>query len=107
MNGKFMQNRRVDEMKKKIIGCLLGLVFVGIFGAGEIAWAGNKAILSAIKINTPPVIDCKLDDPCWQEVSRVGNFILNTGDRLAREQTEAYVAYDNDKLYIVQTIIKI
>lgn len=57
--------------------------------------------VKAVRIISPPIIDGKLNDPCWQEASKVTDFVLlNKPKELAKEQTKVYVAYDNDKLYI-------
>lgn len=45
-------------------------------------------------------IDGKLDDPGWQAVEPVGDFILSDGSGPAVRQTEARMAWDDTCLYI-------
>ncbi|MFH1477120.1 MAG: hypothetical protein ABIH24_06500 [Verrucomicrobiota bacterium] len=48
-----------------------------------------------------PVIDGKLDDPCWQNTIEIAPFIhADTSDKKALEQTKAYICYDQKNLYI-------
>ncbi|MBU1734664.1 MAG: hypothetical protein KJ692_05430, partial [Verrucomicrobia bacterium] len=48
-----------------------------------------------------PVIDGKLDDPCWQNTIEIAPFIhADTSDKKALEQTKAYICYDRKNLYI-------
>ncbi|MFH1477814.1 MAG: hypothetical protein ABIH24_10070, partial [Verrucomicrobiota bacterium] len=48
----------------------------------------------------PPVIDGKLDDPCWTNTIEIAPFVLLKQKEFAREQTRAYIAYDAQNLYI-------
>ncbi|HEY0557985.1 MAG TPA: DUF5916 domain-containing protein [Thermoanaerobaculia bacterium] len=51
---------------------------------------------------TPPVIDGKLDEPIWKTGARLGKFtqIEPHEGEPATEQTDVYLGYDNDNLYI-------
>ena len=49
---------------------------------------------------TPPIIDGKLDDPCWNDAIKVSQFLLNESTRQAKEATKAYLLYDEDFIYI-------
>ncbi|MDH7568283.1 MAG: carbohydrate binding family 9 domain-containing protein [Armatimonadota bacterium] len=49
---------------------------------------------------SPPRIDGRLDDPCWQEAARVSNFVVNTTGQPAVEQTTVWVTYDSRCLYV-------
>lgn len=54
------------------------------------------------RIETPPVIDGRLDDPQWQTVSACSNFLTfrpSIGERTS-EETVAYCLYDADNLYV-------
>ncbi len=57
-------------------------------------------LATAYRAVSPPVIDGKLDDPCWQSAQVLGPFLLNTGARPAAEQTTARVAWDDTALYL-------
>ena len=56
----------------------------------------------AVRVNTPPVIDGKLDDPIWQQAELITDFHqTRPGNGTApSERTEVYVLYDDDALYI-------
>lgn len=55
-----------------------------------------------IKINEPPKIDGKLDDPIWQTVEFSGKFLQREPSEgiPASERTEIAIAYDDNNLYI-------
>ena len=48
---------------------------------------------------TPPVIDGKLDDACWEEAIVAGNYLLSGGRGLANQRTQSRVAYDGKYIY--------
>ena len=52
------------------------------------------------KTYNPPTIDGVLNDWCWREAHGVTDFLLISGQGLAKELTYAYVLYDNYNLYI-------
>jgi len=57
--------------------------------------------VEAVRIETPPVIDGKLDDACWQKVSKLGNFQRNEPVNVpAQVGTDAWIASDATNLYI-------
>ena len=49
----------------------------------------------------PPRIDGRLDDPVWQEATRITEFVQQTplDGAPATEQTEIFAAYDSENLY--------
>ncbi|MDA0280136.1 MAG: carbohydrate binding family 9 domain-containing protein [Proteobacteria bacterium] len=58
--------------------------------------------LRAVKVNTAPILDGKLDDPVWRHAEVVTDFHQNRpGDHATpSEPTELYVIYTSDALYI-------
>ncbi|MFC1717328.1 POTRA domain-containing protein [Candidatus Poribacteria bacterium] len=56
--------------------------------------------VAAVKTSTPPVIDGKLDDECWKSAGIIRNFVSADGVDLADEPTEAYLLWDDEKIYI-------
>ncbi|MDI6827691.1 MAG: carbohydrate-binding family 9-like protein [Armatimonadota bacterium] len=46
------------------------------------------------------IVDGILDDPGWQDIKPVGEFILSDGSEPATRQTEARICWDDDNLYI-------
>ena len=54
----------------------------------------------AIKTDTPPTLDGKLDDPVWQQGEWYSSFtLLGEGMKPAAAQTRFKVAFDDQKLY--------
>lgn len=64
----------------------------------------QKKILNATRINTPPKIDGKLDDPVWEGLPIAKDFVqLNPEDGTPEPEThktEVKIAYDDDAIYI-------
>ena len=62
--------------------------------------AGRPAV-TAIRLKDPPIIDGRLDDSAWRSAARIGQFVQTRPlDGVpATEQTDVYVAYDNQRLY--------
>lgn len=61
----------------------------------------NRAI-KAVRIETPPKIDGKLDDTCWQNSAKTGELIQfepQSGEP-ATQPTTIYLAYDANNLYV-------
>lgn len=56
----------------------------------------------AVRVNTPPVMDGRLDDAVWQQAQRVTDFHQSRpGDHAEpSETTELYVVYTADALYV-------
>jgi hypothetical protein len=48
----------------------------------------------------PPVLDGKLDDALWQSAPQITNFVVLGKNTPALQQTQAWVAYDADNLYV-------
>ncbi|MCK4305642.1 MAG: heparinase II/III family protein, partial [Candidatus Eisenbacteria sp.] len=55
--------------------------------------------LAIRKCAVPPVIDGKLDDVCWNSAEQASDFVLLHADRAAEQQTTAYLAYDDFRIY--------
>ncbi len=49
---------------------------------------------------SPPIIDGRLNDSCWNDATVVSEFFLNENKQPAKEATDAYVLYDNDFIYV-------
>lgn len=56
--------------------------------------------IRAVKRETQAVIDGKLDDKDWQKADKVSGFMLFSGEKRADEDSEAYVLYDDEYIYI-------
>ena len=58
--------------------------------------------IAAVETDSPPKIDGKLDDPCWQNAARTGDFIQfepNSGEP-ASHKTKVYLLFDENRLYV-------
>ena len=60
----------------------------------------NVPELLCRRVYESPAIDGVLNDPCWQEAHGVTGFSLLGNGGPAREQTSAYVLYDDSCLYV-------
>lgn len=54
----------------------------------------------AFKADTPPSLDGKLDDALWQRPPQIKDFVVLGKSTQAQHQTQAWIAYDTDNLYI-------
>ena len=58
--------------------------------------------IKAVRIETPPNIDGKLDDPCWQKSAKTGELLQFEPERgePATQRTTIYVGYNANNLYV-------
>ena len=68
----------------------------------EIPEIPTNRTIKAVRIETPPKIDGKLDDVCWQNSAKTGELMQFEPQRgePATQPTTIYVAYDANNLYI-------
>ena len=62
----------------------------------------TKRAIKAVRIETPPKIDGKLDDTCWQNSAKTGELLQfepQSGEP-ATQSTIIYLAYDANNLYV-------
>lgn len=81
-----------------LLSSVLALLTISTFFI-SICHAEEPLKLYPPKVETPPVIDGKLDDPCWQNAVKGENFTLRGSRTLATEQTELFVCYDSTSFY--------
>src|SRR3954470_22831051 len=55
------------------------------------------------RADRPPVLDGKLDDPCWKEATVIDRF-ASFWDRTPRAGTKAYLTWDDEALYYAATM---
>ena len=62
----------------------------------------TKRVIKAVRIETPPKIDGKLDDVCWQNSAKTGELIQFEPQRgePATQPITIYLAYDANNLYV-------
>jgi len=77
-----------------------------LHGAVRNVWLGvpkvrNRPMLHNADLAKPaPVIDGKLDDPCWRAAAFVGGFVKLGGTQLAKPATRFAIAGDAEHLYV-------
>lgn len=71
---------------------LLGLAAVGL--------AAEVPTVEPAKVDQAPKLDGDLSDSCWQKGTRVSNFYRYDKEEPAQTQTEAFLAYDDQALYV-------
>ncbi len=76
----------------------------GVAGLGIASAAGiltGRPSVRPARTATAPRIDGTLDDPLWERATRITDFVQQRplDGAPATEDTEVYVAYDNDNLY--------
>lgn len=59
-----------------------------------------KGFVAAGRTDNPPKIDGKLNDSCWSNAVELGPFTILNSYEFAREQTRAFVCYDDEYLYV-------
>ena len=79
----------------------LGLVeSSAAYAAQRAATTPGARIIKAVRAETVPVVDGKLDDRCWQKATPVTDFLALDSDRVASVESFGYVCYDDSHLYI-------
>ena len=55
---------------------------------------------TALKAETPPLLDGQLNDALWQGPPQMSDFVTLADSKPARQQTQVWVAYDANNLYL-------
>jgi hypothetical protein len=80
-----------------------GIMFMATFSIGlSVNGQGQVQLLPEVTAGyteTPPVLDGKLDDACWQKAVPATEFVDYQTAKPKKEKTEVYVAYDKENLY--------
>ncbi len=66
-------------------------------------WFDDVAAIStpnAEAVRGTPKLDGALDEALWADDAAITDFVIHTGEGLPSEQTEAWLAYDDDALYV-------
>lgn len=63
----------------------------------------GRPVATAVRTAEPPVLDGRLDDPIWLSMTPVSGLVQRPGRRVegapASENTEVYIAYDDERIY--------
>jgi len=81
-----------------VIGLPIIVFLVGVNTA--LAARGPARSIVAVRTDTAPIIDGKIDDSCWEMANIATDFTDYKTESLAVEQTFVRVLYDDDNLYI-------
>ena len=78
-----------------VVGCV-------VLAAGAVGIAGGpkypvKNFVACPRVEVPPVMDGKLDDPCWAEAAEFTGF---SSRDFPKAQTTCWLAHDKDNLYL-------
>ena len=60
----------------------------------------DSQTIEAVKFQTPPTVDGKLDDDCWQRVTVVDEFKIAELETTVPDKTEVYLGFGDEALYI-------
>jgi len=99
-----MKRQSLSGNKHRILSVFLGVARLSILLIGE-AFAGEISVVKksilAVRVDSPPVIDGKLEELCWQRAHPTTGFVQREPDagEAAREQTTVRVLYDDENLY--------
>ncbi|MCX5642046.1 MAG: carbohydrate binding family 9 domain-containing protein, partial [Candidatus Omnitrophica bacterium] len=77
---------------------ILCLTIFGLLGfSGSVS---AETTFRAVRTSSPPVLDGKLTDACWEKAAPVTGFKIQDGNKPAARQTIGYVLYDDNNIYI-------
>ena len=60
----------------------------------------KRPAYACLKVGTPPVIDGRLEDPCWKTLPRLTEFYSGDGKGLTSRKTIGWFGHDDTNLYI-------
>jgi len=61
---------------------------------------GKLPLAQCVKVDQPPIIDGKLDDPQWKSCAPIAPFMLPHGSETSEYPTTAFLTYDRQNLYL-------
>ena len=73
--------------------------FFLLINTGSVPGAEGLRSVAAVRTETPPVIDGRLDDDCWSKANVTTDFTDYRLERPAVEQTLVRVLYDDENIY--------
>jgi len=98
-----MRSARPIHVGRPSLALALSLALVGAVDAQEAA-VGSAPVkaVHVVRVDTPPIIDGTLDEAVWQQAEPITDFhqVRPTDGAEPSEETEVYLLYDDDALYI-------
>jgi len=87
---------------KRIIMLIIILLIVGSVIGGDLLIHRKISFTGVSRITKAPILDGKLDDPCWKDAQILTDFVLTAGDAgsAPKYSTQCYVLYDETNLYV-------
>ncbi|OGV49918.1 MAG: hypothetical protein A2017_10525 [Lentisphaerae bacterium GWF2_44_16] len=64
-----------------------------------IGWNANSQEIKALKVDKAPIMDGKLDDPCWNSTPEINNFTVCNSDKAAERKTFAKIVYTDTAIF--------
>ncbi len=85
------------------VACVCGAHPLSV-GANAVAAMPAASGLSAYWTDAPPVLDGRMDEPCWQDADETTGFIVLDSTTPAEHQVRARVCYDAERLYVFMRV---
>ena len=81
---------------------LLAVWVLPLLLAGAAADVFAQSVVTAVRVEQPPVIDGLLDDDAWTNAARLSTFVQTAPveGAAASEPTDVYIVYDGENLYV-------
>lgn len=87
-----------------VVACVL--VAWGPSARGQAAEVGETRVYECMRVAQPPVIDGQLNDACWQQATKTGQFVRILKGPAEIQQTLFQVLYDDAHLYLGVTCLE-
>jgi NHL repeat-containing protein len=101
ITGSHRSKRRGTQRLRnmRIAVAILGLSLSLHHSAAAESRPDNRPMLRVPVTDSKPVVDGKLDEPCWKEAARTGP-LVGTRGKPSKSTTEAFISRDADHLYV-------
>jgi len=101
IGGSHRSSRRDTEWLRNVH---IAVAVLGSFFCLDRAWAAEggpdeRPMLRVPTTDTQPVVNGKLDDPCWKDASKTGPLTITAGEA-SKSTTEAFISRDAEHLYV-------
>ena len=92
------------KLNKQLRNVQIAVAILGSFLCFDRVWAAEggpdeRPMLEVPTTDSQPVVDGKLDDPCWKAAARTGPLAV-TGTEAPKSTTEAFIRRDAEHLYV-------
>ena len=89
-------------MTRRIVFLLsiIGAAYAGGAAGAESGVFSKPRVIQAMRADTAPTIDGRVDDECWKRAPEITDFLSRNTEVRATVQSYAYICYDQSNLYI-------